>query len=123
MDIIRFMPNGAAARHQGGQLGRYSARSASWLGLQTPAQRQVALKGSWSHDFAYTMLTSLGVEQCLAWEREPLLSPWCFLLEFEDDADGRLHVATALDDLDRSSALRDDQFEAIVEASATAAEA
>jgi hypothetical protein len=40
--------------------------------------------GSWSHDFAYTMLTSLAVEQCLARERVPLLSPWCFLLEIED---------------------------------------
>jgi hypothetical protein len=33
---------------------------------------QVTMKGSWSHDFAYTMLTSLRVEQRRAWERELL---------------------------------------------------
>jgi aminoglycoside phosphotransferase (APT) family kinase protein len=33
---------------------------------------QVTMKGSWSHDFAYTMLTSLRVDQRRAWEQELL---------------------------------------------------
>jgi hypothetical protein len=46
--------------------------------------------------------------------------PWSFVLEIEDDAGGTLQVAATFDDLDRISALLDDQFEAIVEAAAAA---
>ncbi|MCY4427318.1 MAG: phosphotransferase [Halieaceae bacterium] len=36
------------------------------------ADWQVTMKGAWSHDFDYTLLTSLPIEQRRAWERELL---------------------------------------------------
>lgn len=68
--------------HGDPHLRNFYKTSAGAIGL---ADWQVTMHGAWSHDFAYTLLTSLPVEKRRAWERELLE----FYLQRVKDAGGR----------------------------------